>query len=110
MMLQGELGGEIGDDEAALNKADRTKNGTRGKVAVGAIDYFGADDQDRNIGTAQDGFSNGADENFSDGAGRMGAHDDAVDVALAQISEDLVSSKAWAHHYIALDASVASGL
>ena len=69
MVLQGELGGEIGDDEAALNKADRTKNGTGGKIAIGAVDYFGADDQDRNVGGAQDGFSNGADENFPDGAG-----------------------------------------
>src|SRR5579872_1205612 len=110
MVLKGEFGCEVGDNEAALNKADGAEDGARGEVAIRAVNHFGADDEDRNIGAAQDGFSYGPDKNLADRAGRMGAHDNAIDVTLAEISEDLIGGETGTHHHIALDSGVTGSL
>jgi hypothetical protein len=40
----------------------------------------------------------------------VGAHDNAVDVALAEVAENLVGRKAGTHHHLAVDAGLASAL
>ena len=62
------------------------------------------------VGGAQNGLSDRTDEQFADGAGRVGAHDDAVDVALADEGENFVGGQTGPHHHLTLDAGVAGAL
>jgi hypothetical protein len=79
IVLGGELRGKSGDDVACFLKADGTENVAGGEVAVGALNGFWADDVHGHRRSAKNGFGNGADQELSDGSGRVGCHHDAVD-------------------------------
>jgi len=51
--VRGQLGRIGGHHGAGFVQADRAENGARSKVAIAAVDHFGADDVNRHIGGAQ---------------------------------------------------------
>src|ERR1035441_10856613 len=78
-------------------QADSTEDGAGGKVAIGAVNDLGTDDEDRRSSGAQDRLSDRAHEQLADGTRRVRAHDDAVDLALARKSENFVGGQTGAH-------------
>src|ERR1017187_9339367 len=110
VVLRGKFGGKRGHHIASLLQAYRTQDVSRGKLAVVPIDHFGADYINRNSGGAEDGLSHRAHQHLADGSRRVGAHDDAVDLPLAQESKDLVGGQSWPDHNFASNASVANTL
>ena len=92
VVLLCQFGGKAGHHVAALEQAEGAKDGAGGEVAEGSVDDIGADDEDRHLGGAQHGFGHRADQQLADGAGRVGAHDDAVDFAFPQVSARIWSA------------------
>ena len=109
-MLGGQFGGKGGDDNASLSHANGGENGADGEVAIAAVNRLGADDIDRRGCGAQNGFSDRADQQLADGAGRVGAHDDAIDLTLAREGENFIGGQTGADHDFALDAGFAGAL
>src|SRR5579863_1665302 len=110
VVLSCEFGGERCDHKAAFDQADGRENGAGSEVAKSAVDDVGANDKGGDVGTAQNGLGDGADKDLADGTGRVGAHDDAVDMMLANIFEDLIGGEAGAHHHFAFDAGLSCAL
>src|SRR5439155_22596352 len=56
IVLKSQVGGEGGNHEAALDKANGREDGSCGEVAIGAVYNLGANDEDRHIGCAENGL------------------------------------------------------
>ena len=98
IVLHGQFGGEAGDHVTGLKQADGAEDGAGGEVAIFSVHDLGADDEDGDLGSSQNGLGHRADQKLADRAGRMCAHDDAVDLTLPQKVENLVGGQPGADH------------
>ena len=110
LVMGGQLCRELRHHTAGLMRADGTQDGAGGKVTISALNHVGTDDVDRHGRIAQDFLSHGTDQQFADGAGRMSAHDDVINLPLAQEGEDLFGGLPMANHGCAMDAEIFGAL
>ena len=106
-MLRGQLGRIGGHHGAGFVQADRAENGARSKVAIAAVDHFGADDVNRHIGGAQNRLGHRTHQQLADGTRRVRSHHNAVDLALVRKGKNFVCRQSRPHHNLATQASFA---
>ena len=110
VVLGGQFRGKAGHQMAGLLEAYGAQNVAGGIFAVSAVDHLWAHDADRHFGGAQDGLGHRTHQKLADGAGRVGAHDDTVDLPLAQEGENLVGGQSGPHNQFAGNAGVPHSL
>ena len=108
--LGGQLGGKLRHHAAGLVRVHRAEDRVDGAVAIGVLRHLRADHVHRHTGVAQHGLGRRAHQQLADGPGSVRAHDDLVDLLLAQVGENLLGGCTGANHDLAVQAEIAGAL